>query len=182
MEQKVSAHNLHNRSTMEASSRSLWQCSTCIYAENMCAAVECAMCGAVVHAKRPASPILSSDAVASKLSKATKKPPPQVPPLPTHPSGVVVDIVGTNRSDRGRSCEEHPDGCGAVVLMDDIVVRIRKEQILVEDYLLGKGRMRDCHFANLLTAINCKLAWMMEGELGRMRSWGDAVSLVRSSN
>jgi hypothetical protein len=152
MEQKVSAHNLHNRSTMEASSCSLWQCSTCIYAENMCAAVECTMCGAVVHAKRPTSPVLSSDTVVLKPSKATKKPPPQVPPP------------------------------GAVVLADDVVVCIQKEQILVEDYLLGKGRMRDCHFANLLTAINCKLAWMMEGESGRMRGWGDAVSLVRSSN
>ncbi len=150
-------------------------------------AVECAMCGAVVRAKRPASPILSSDAVASKLSKATKKPPPQVPPPPTHPSGVVVDGMGTNRGDRGRSCEEHPDWCSVVVLTDNVIVRIRKEQILLEDYLLGKGRMRDCHFANLHTTINCKLAWTMKGESGRTRGWGgtcrgDAMSLVRSSN
>jgi hypothetical protein len=145
------------------------------------------MCGAVIRAKRPASPVPSSDAVASKPSKATKKAPPQVPPPPTHPSGVVVDVMGTNRGDRGRSCEEHPDGCGATVLADDIIVRIRKEQILIEDYLLGKGMMRDRHFANLHTTINCKSAWTMEGETGRMRGWGetcreDAVSSVRSSN
>ena len=37
--------------------------------------------------------------------------------------------VGTNRGNRGRSCEEHPDGCGAVVLTDDVIICIRKEQI-----------------------------------------------------
>ncbi len=114
---------------MEANSRSLWQCSTCTYAKNKWAAVECEVFGAIVHAKCPASPILASD----------------------------------------------------------VVVRIRKEQILVEDYLLGKGRMRDRHFVNLHTTINCKSAWTMEGEVGRMRSWGgtcrgDAVSSARSSN
>jgi hypothetical protein len=145
------------------------------------------MCGAVVHAKRPALPDLSSDAIASKPSKATKKPPPQVPPPPTHPSGVVVDVVRLNRGNCGRSCKEHPDGCGTAVLADDVIVRIRKEQILIEDYLLGKGRMRDRHVANLHTTINCKLAWTMEGESGRRRGWGrtcrgDAVSSVRLSN
>ena len=109
---------------MEASSRRLWQRSTCTYAENKCAAVECAMCGAVVRATRRASPVPSSDAVASKP---------------------------------------------------------------VEDYLLGKGRMRDRHFANLHTTINCKSAWTMEGDSGRTRGWGGtcrggAVSSVRSSN
>jgi hypothetical protein len=88
--------------------------------------------------------------------------------------------VRTNRGDRGCSCEEHPDGCGVAVLTDDVVVRIQKEQFLVEDYLLGKGRMRDCHFVNLHTTT-------MEGESGRMRGWGgtcmgDAVSSVRLSN
>ena len=68
--------------TMEASSRSLWQCSTCTLAANKCAAVECAMCGAVVRAKLPASPVPSSDAT-SKPRKATKKLPPQDSPPPT---------------------------------------------------------------------------------------------------
>ncbi len=108
MEQKASAHNSHKRSTMEATSCSLWQCSTCTYAKNNWAAVECEVCGTIVHAKCPASPIPASDAVAS----------------------------------------------------------IRKEQILVEDYLLGKGRMRDHHFVNLHTTINCKSAWTMEGSRG----------------
>jgi hypothetical protein len=60
-----------------------------------------------------------------------------------HPSGVVLDIVGTNRGDRGRSCEEHLDACGTAVLVDDAVVRIRKEQILVEDFKAGKGKMKE---------------------------------------
>ena len=115
---------LTQSSTMEASSRHLWQRSTCTCAENKCAAVECAMCGAVVRAKCWALPVLSSDAVALKP---------------------------------------------------------------VNDHLLGKGNMRDRHFANLHTTINCKLVWTVEGESGRMRGWGrtcrgGVVSLVRSSN
>ena len=134
---------------MDASSRSLWQCSTCTYAENKWAAVDCEMCGAVVRAKRPASPVPVSIAVASKPNKLSRKtavarkPPPQDPPPPTHPSGVVLDVVGTNRGDCGRSCEVHPDSCGTAVLVDDAVIRIRKEQILVEDFKAGKGKMKE---------------------------------------
>jgi hypothetical protein len=138
---------------MDASS-----CSTCSYANNKRAAVECAMCGtalrtsgAAVSAKRPASHVLqASAAVASKPSKLSRKkvavankPPPQDQHPPMHPSGVVLDIVGTNRGDRGRSCEEHLDACGTAVLMDDAVIRIRKEQILVEDFKAGKGKMKE---------------------------------------
>ena len=49
---------------------------------------------------------------------------------PFHPTGVVVDIVGTTASDRGRSCEEH-DCCGEEVLKEDVVVRLRQVQIVV---------------------------------------------------
>jgi len=143
---------------MATSSCSLWQCSTCTYADNKRAAVECVMCGAAlrmsdaaVSGKRPASPVLqaSAAAVASKPSKllrkvaVAKKPPPQDQHPPMHPSGVVLDIVGTNRGDCGRSCEEHLDACGTAVLMDDAVVRIQKEQILVEDFKAGKGKMKE---------------------------------------
>ena len=134
---------------MDTSSCSLWLCSTCTYAKNKGAAVECEMCGAAVRAKRPASPVRASVAVASKPSKLSrkvavaKKPPPQDQHPPMHPPGVVLDIVGTNRGDRGRSCEEHLDACGTAVLMDDAVIRIRKEQILVEDFKAGKGKMKE---------------------------------------
>jgi hypothetical protein len=72
-----------------------------------------------------------------------------------HPSGVVLDVVGRTRGDRGRSCEEHPDACGTAVLMDDAVVRIRKEQILVEDFKAGKGKMKE----EMALAIN----WVSNG-------------------
>jgi hypothetical protein len=52
-------------------------------------------------------------------------------PGPFHPTGVVVEIVGTEVGDRGRSCEEHPNNCGKV-LAEDVVVRLRKVQIQVE--------------------------------------------------
>jgi hypothetical protein len=47
-----------------------------------------------------------------------------------HPPGVVVEIVGTLMSDRGRTCEEHAV-CG-FVLEEDMVVRLRKVQVLVD--------------------------------------------------
>jgi len=49
----------------------------------------------------------------------------------THPSGITVEIVGIERGDRGRSCEEH-DVCGTVV-EEDTLLHLRKEQILVDD-------------------------------------------------
>jgi len=121
---------------MASSSGSLWQCSTCLFAENTWAEVECRMCSAAVSAKRPASPIPASIAVASKPSKVSRKaadeaktkPPPQDPPPPTHPSGVVVEIVGTERGDQGRSCEEHEVNCGEV-LAEDVVVRLHTHDV-----------------------------------------------------
>ncbi len=49
---------------------------------------------------------------------------------PFHLSGIVVKIVGTEMSCQGRSCEEH-EICGKV-LKEDVVVRLRKIQLLVE--------------------------------------------------
>ena len=46
-----------------------------------------------------------------------------------HPTGVVVEIVGTNASGSGRSCKEH-DGCGEV-LKENGVVHLWKVQIVV---------------------------------------------------
>jgi hypothetical protein len=51
-----------------------------------------------------------------------------IPPI--HPCGVTIEIVGIERSDGGRSCEEH-DVCGTV-LHEDCVVRIRHMQIIGE--------------------------------------------------
>jgi hypothetical protein len=43
-----------------------------------------------------------------------------------HPSGVRVDIVGIQESNRGRSCEVHTC-CGQIVALDT-VLRLRKVQ------------------------------------------------------
>jgi hypothetical protein len=48
-----------------------------------------------------------------------------------HPPGIVVEILDTEASDQGRSCEEHPINC-VEVLEPDVVVRLRKVQLMVE--------------------------------------------------
>lgn len=45
-----------------------------------------------------------------------------------HPTGITVEIVGIDASSNGRSCDQH-DVCGSV-LDDDVVVRLRKVQIM----------------------------------------------------
>lgn len=45
-----------------------------------------------------------------------------------HPSGIQLDVVGTEDGSRGRSCEEH-SVCGSVLALD-VVVRLRHVQIL----------------------------------------------------
>ena len=40
--------------------------------------------------------------------------------MPYHPSGILIDIVGINMSDKGRPCEEHASG-GSVLRVDTIV-------------------------------------------------------------
>ena len=47
-----------------------------------------------------------------------------------HPSPVVLHIVGTEADDQGRSCEEHR--CCGEVMQEDIVVRLRKVQVIVD--------------------------------------------------
>ncbi len=52
-------------------------------------------------------------------------------PGPFYPTGVVVEIVGTEVYDRGRSCEENPNNRGKA-LAKDVVVHLWKVQIQVE--------------------------------------------------
>ncbi len=54
-------------------------------------------------------------------------------PGPFHSTGVVVEILGTERGDQGRSCEEHISNCGEV-MAKDMVVHLRKVQIQVEGW------------------------------------------------
>ncbi len=48
-----------------------------------------------------------------------------------HPPGIIVEIVGTDAGDRGRTCEEHPVNCG-VMLEEDVVGRLRKVQVVID--------------------------------------------------
>ena len=86
-------------------------------------------------------PLVAVDKAAAS-APAEKKPPPVLPAAPAvapvpfssgeplHPSGIVIKIVGTEMSCQGRSCEEH-EICGEV-LTEDVVVRLRKIQLMVE--------------------------------------------------
>jgi hypothetical protein len=49
---------------------------------------------------------------------------------PFHSTGVVVEIVGMEMNDQGRTCKEHLN-CGEV-MVNNVVVRLQKVQILVE--------------------------------------------------
>ena len=50
----------------------------------------------------------------------------------THPSGIVIKIVGTEKGDCGCSCEEH-NVCG-VVVEEDTLLRLRRMQIKVDGH------------------------------------------------
>jgi hypothetical protein len=56
--------------------------------------------------------------------------------------GLVIDIAGIAAGDHGCQCKEHKVCCGKVVDVD-IVVRLRRKEILVPDDFLGKGNMME---------------------------------------
>jgi hypothetical protein len=96
---------------------------------------------APAEAPAPVPPLFTADNAVARAPAEKKSHPvlvaaPAVAPAPfsfgepIHPSGVVVKIVGTEMSCQGRSCEEH-DNCGDV-LKEDVVVRLRKIQLMVE--------------------------------------------------
>ena len=64
--------------------------------------------------------------------RPTDVPGPTVPAI--RPMATVLEIVGTSKADRGRRCEEH-SCCGKEVLVEDVVVRLHREQILVTNRL-----------------------------------------------
>jgi hypothetical protein len=57
----------------------------------------------------------------------------------THPSGLVLDIIGIAAGDRGCRCEDHMVCCGDL-LEEDFVFHLRMERILVQTSLPGRGR------------------------------------------
>jgi hypothetical protein len=48
-----------------------------------------------------------------------------------HPPGIVVEIVGTEAGNWGRTCKEHTVSCGKV-LEEDVVVHLWKVQVVVD--------------------------------------------------
>jgi hypothetical protein len=96
------------------------------------ASTACKMYGAVVHDNPPALPVPGAEVTVvqpNKLSRKTaeedgkKKPPPPdvaIAEEPHHPSGIVVEIVLTKRSNQGCFCEEHLN-CGEVIAENVVV-------------------------------------------------------------
>jgi hypothetical protein len=96
---------------------------------------------APAEAPAPVPPLVTANNDVARAPVEKKSPPvlpaaPDVAPAPflfgepIHLSGIFVKIVGTEMSCQGRSCEEH-EICGEV-LNEDIVVRLRKIQLMVE--------------------------------------------------
>ncbi len=96
----------------------------------------------VPHPKRKA--VVASPAPTAVLAVVASLAPakPATKCRPTHPSGLVLDILGIAMSNRGHPCKEHMVCCGDVV-EEDIVVRLHKERILVPNFLTGNGKMRE---------------------------------------
>ena len=119
---------------------------------------------APVAAQPPAPADKKPAAVRRPIAGPTGVPGPTVPAIrPTgvpsrtvpaiRPMATVLEIVGTSKADRGRRCEEH-SCCGKEVLVEDVVVRLRREQILVPNRL-GKGYRKE-------TA--CTVNWVTYGQ------------------
>jgi len=85
-------------------------------------------------AAQPPAPAITSIA---KKPAAVRRPiaGPTVPAI--RPMATVLEIVGMTKADCGRRCQEH-SCCGKEVLVEDVVVRLRREQILVPNRL-GRG-------------------------------------------
>jgi hypothetical protein len=66
------------------------------------------------------------------------------------PMATVLEIVGTSKADRGRRCEEH-SCCGKEVLVEDVVLRLRREQILVPNRLGSGYREETAYTVNWVT-------------------------------
>jgi hypothetical protein len=93
--------------------------------------------------------------VAAPLSRPKKA----VAPAPAvHPNGptvpavrpmdMVLEIVGTAKADCGHRCEEH--SCGKV-LEEDVVIRLRREQIFVPNRLGSGHREETAYTVNWVT-------------------------------
>ena len=104
-------------------------------------------------AAQPPAPAITSvakkpAAVCRPIAGPTGVPGPTVPAI--RPMATVLEIVGTAKADRGCLCEEH-SCCGKEVLVEDVVVRLRREQILVPNRLGSGYREETAYTVNWVT-------------------------------
>jgi hypothetical protein len=128
---------------MPPSKLSVWVCGDCSARNDGSEPGPCVLCNApqpkrrvvAVDSSVPAALAVVASSVSAKFALKCK------PVCATHPSGLVVDIIGIAAGDRGRRCEDHMVCCGQL-LEEDFIVRLRKERILVPNFLAGKGKKR----------------------------------------
>ena len=73
---------------------------------------------------------------------------PKKSPL-SHPTGIVVDIIGTEETSQGRTCDDGKTACGSLLVTDSLV-QFHQVQVLVHDveetalavYLISEGSDR----------------------------------------
>jgi hypothetical protein len=89
-----------------------------------------------------------------------------------HPTGITVDIVGTESNTQGRSCEEH-DICGSVLAVD-VVVRFRKVQVIVD------GKEESAISANLVSdgIDQCRVGFLPRHLLKHCKQYDGVLAQV----
>jgi hypothetical protein len=104
-----------------------WECGACS-APNK-GGKYCTMCDAT-PTKRQAMAAAPSSVVAMASACA--------PEPSRHPNSIILDVIGTAGTNRGCSCEEH--ACCGNVLDNNVLVKLRREQILMPDAIAGGRR------------------------------------------
>ena len=112
---------------------SAWICQACTY-KNMWQVRYCEQCNTTRSKRQAVGGWMAIEAPPVAVMAAVESACLQPPPNNVHPPGIILDIIGTAGIDRGRNYKEHT--CCGDVLQEDVVVRIRKEQILVPDNMV----------------------------------------------
>jgi hypothetical protein len=140
-----------------------WECPSCTFNNTDDNAQECGMCAstrprpikrtAVAFASAAKEVPVAAQPPAPAITSVAKKPAavrrPIVDPMVVpaiRPMATVLEIAGTAKADRGRRCEEH-SCCGEEVLEEDVVVHLRREQVLVPNRL-GKGYRKETAYTD----------------------------------
>ena len=90
-----------------------------------------------------------------------------------HPWGRTIESFGIESPTNGRSCEEHVF-CGSV-LQDDVVVRLRKVQVVIEE----KEETEIAAFWVSNGVDMCRVGWkLLEGALAQIIEVYHGISLL----